>query len=614
MELTMNSAGCVGGLTGWKGSGERPECGRSENSGAGGFFEALARISGGEARRDEARLEPQDSSRTALERKHELSTAGRAGVTKKNRSAGPLSASAHNTMARAMAHASETSIDHSLPARLTGTTRASSTSATGRACPADRVSETGTPFDALAHEAEPSEAPASDGQPPECTASGSAQSIIVTQHLLSGVEGSTLAPGETQTGSDMAGPAETPGQNTPATAIHLPVVPEGHGTGASPQAPATAEAAADFVARPDECNTVPRMGDGEAGAGGAGGTVPGARGTRLAEAWGSSADANGTSGVTPDGTAHDAEPATESRITGTGDSHSVHFKAASDGALSELARAARLAALESRENGVNVRESGGSAGASAVPARVDAAGSEQTRAGSSGSTDHQTSNGHAGGSDGGPGQGGPPPDVPGAERAESRAASRWEQARRSYVEATGRDMAPEPAAVKAPSGRIASPVLLGVSNPVMNHSTPPALSLPPQAEQPSQAGGSSSPPPQETVRQVVRAVSLMWRNGIGEARVSLEPRQLGAATICLRIAHGNVTATLTTSTPEARQHILLNEADLRRALANQGLDLDRLVVTCDPDERDSRWQPARQQPERRPSNRDGGGAQFDVDV
>lgn len=627
----MNSAGCIGGLTGWKGSSERPECGRTEKSGGGGFFDALARISGSEGRSGEARLEAQNSGRTAAARKRELSAADRAGDGKKKRPVETPDASHHSPCSRvepeppharaampaATASTTEASVDQSLPPGLAGATPgAVPAPAAGSAAPAGHAFEPGTPFDELAGGAEPAQTSTGDGRSVEDTGGGTTHSVTAAQNLPSSVEGQTLAPGGTQPGSDMSGTSGTPGQSASASAASRPAVSEDYGAATSPPAPANAGAAAGSFAPGVGRKALERMEGGEAGAVGPGETVPAAEGTWQGEAGGRAPEVTGSSEEAPDGTGRQAEPVT-SRTTGTHDGHGVHSRAATDRTtLSDLARAAQLAAaLVSRENGVNGNENGGGpAESSAGPARAGVAdGAVQACAGSS-SANRQTSSGQADVGDHNQEQGGPPPDFPGTERAQSIAVSRWEQARRSYVEAAGHEATPEPAAIRLTAATVASPALLpGVSSPVMNHSTLSALSLPPQPEQPSQAGGPAAPA-LETVRQVVRAMSLIWRNGIGEARVSLEPQQLGAATICLRIAHGNVTATLTASTAEARQHILLHQADLRQALAGQGLDLDRLVVTCDPDERDSRWQPARQQPERNPSKRDGGEAQFDVDA
>jgi flagellar hook-length control protein FliK len=92
---------------------------------------------------------------------------------------------------------------------------------------------------------------------------------------------------------------------------------------------------------------------------------------------------------------------------------------------------------------------------------------------------------------------------------------------------------------------------------------------------------------------IVRAMSLSWRDGVGEARVRLEPESLGTVTVALRVERGVVTATLTSDVAAVRDSIYAHERELRAGLAAHGLDLDRLVVTADPD-RERRDQDASQ--------------------
>jgi hypothetical protein len=83
--------------------------------------------------------------------------------------------------------------------------------------------------------------------------------------------------------------------------------------------------------------------------------------------------------------------------------------------------------------------------------------------------------------------------------------------------------------------------------------------------------------------QVVRAVTMAWRDGVGEARVRLDPGTLGGLTVALRVERGVVTATMTTDLPAVRDLIHAHERELMAGLAVRGLDLGRLVVTADPE-------------------------------
>ncbi|RPJ69119.1 MAG: flagellar hook-length control protein FliK, partial [Acidobacteria bacterium] len=114
--------------------------------------------------------------------------------------------------------------------------------------------------------------------------------------------------------------------------------------------------------------------------------------------------------------------------------------------------------------------------------------------------------------------------------------------------------------------------------------------------------------------QVVRAVLLSWRDGVGEARVRLEPESLGTLTVVLRVERGAVTATISSEVAAVRESIQAHERDLRAGLAEHGLDLDRLVVTDDrPDREGARDQDARTwRAPRRTERRSG--ARFEIEA
>jgi flagellar hook-length control protein FliK len=116
--------------------------------------------------------------------------------------------------------------------------------------------------------------------------------------------------------------------------------------------------------------------------------------------------------------------------------------------------------------------------------------------------------------------------------------------------------------------------------------------------------------------QIVQAMRVQMRNGIGEARVQLEPEHLGAVTVALRIERGQVTATINAETPAVRQWLDSHQSVLRDALAEHGLQLTRFVVNPDgasPEREQREPDPA---PRRRQTQRsaDGGPVRFEVVV
>jgi flagellar hook-length control protein FliK len=97
---------------------------------------------------------------------------------------------------------------------------------------------------------------------------------------------------------------------------------------------------------------------------------------------------------------------------------------------------------------------------------------------------------------------------------------------------------------------------------------------------PATAPGSPAAEPPMT-GQIVKAVALAWRDGIGEARIRLAPEHLGEVTVSMRVDRGQVTAEMVAATATARAWIETHQQDLRDGLSQQGLHLDRLVVTSD---------------------------------
>ena len=86
----------------------------------------------------------------------------------------------------------------------------------------------------------------------------------------------------------------------------------------------------------------------------------------------------------------------------------------------------------------------------------------------------------------------------------------------------------------------------------------------------------------ELPQQVVKAIRLQWNQGVSEARLRLRPEHLGEVRVSLRVEHGMVRAELQADTAEVRSWIRAHESELRRTLAEQGLDLDQLTVQDEP--------------------------------
>jgi hypothetical protein len=116
---------------------------------------------------------------------------------------------------------------------------------------------------------------------------------------------------------------------------------------------------------------------------------------------------------------------------------------------------------------------------------------------------------------------------------------------------------------------------------------------------------------------IVQTMRLQMRDGVGTAIVHLEPDYLGAVSIALRVEGGAVTATLHAENPQVRAWMEANEPLLRQGLSDQGLSLDRLLIS---DERvseerssDRRRQQEQEPPARQKSRRAEAGT-FEVVV
>jgi flagellar hook-length control protein FliK len=111
------------------------------------------------------------------------------------------------------------------------------------------------------------------------------------------------------------------------------------------------------------------------------------------------------------------------------------------------------------------------------------------------------------------------------------------------------------------------------------------------------------PADEDVARQIVQAVHLQWRNGIGDARLTLQPEYLGEVVISLRVEGGAVTATVHAAEPEVRAWMQAHEPLLKQGLANQGLVLDQLSVTDEREDRGDAREGSRQSPEQPPYRR-----------
>jgi flagellar hook-length control protein FliK len=101
------------------------------------------------------------------------------------------------------------------------------------------------------------------------------------------------------------------------------------------------------------------------------------------------------------------------------------------------------------------------------------------------------------------------------------------------------------------------------------------------------------------VPQIVKAIRLQWRQGLGEAKIRLEPEHLGEVQVSLRVQAGVVTAVVKAENPTVQGWIENRQQELRNALDEQGLRLQRFEVVVDPE---SRRQP-RETPEGNPLRR-----------
>ena len=92
----------------------------------------------------------------------------------------------------------------------------------------------------------------------------------------------------------------------------------------------------------------------------------------------------------------------------------------------------------------------------------------------------------------------------------------------------------------------------------------------------------------ELPEQLVRAIRLQWRQGVGEARMRLNPPNLGEVQVALQVHQGVVSAVLASNSEAVREWIRSQQHELKAQLAAHGLELEQLIVEDDrPSDRQS---------------------------
>ena len=94
----------------------------------------------------------------------------------------------------------------------------------------------------------------------------------------------------------------------------------------------------------------------------------------------------------------------------------------------------------------------------------------------------------------------------------------------------------------------------------------------------------------------------------------LNPEHLGEVTISIRVEQGGVFASIRAESPAALQAIQSRQQELQAALEAQGLRLDHLVASTDPDERrdQSQYRSPKQAPRPATSQEDTDSPRFEV--
>jgi flagellar hook-length control protein FliK len=120
----------------------------------------------------------------------------------------------------------------------------------------------------------------------------------------------------------------------------------------------------------------------------------------------------------------------------------------------------------------------------------------------------------------------------------------------------------------------------------------------------------------ELPASIVHSMQVQAIRGGGEAKINLNPGFLGQMTVGVQVDGASVVASLHASSSEVRDWIRANEAMLRHALAEQGFNLERLVVVDDePAEstgKEGRHQQQDAEPRRRPRPRAAAAGTFEA--
>jgi flagellar hook-length control protein FliK len=94
-------------------------------------------------------------------------------------------------------------------------------------------------------------------------------------------------------------------------------------------------------------------------------------------------------------------------------------------------------------------------------------------------------------------------------------------------------------------------------------------------------GMPALPSERDVTAQIVQSMRMQFRDGIGEAVLTLKPEHLGSVSISLRVENGGLKASVQADMPEVRQWLQSQQDSLRSALSEHGLRLDRFDVEPD---------------------------------
>jgi flagellar hook-length control protein FliK len=85
----------------------------------------------------------------------------------------------------------------------------------------------------------------------------------------------------------------------------------------------------------------------------------------------------------------------------------------------------------------------------------------------------------------------------------------------------------------------------------------------------------------DVVAQLVQSMRVQFRDGIGEAVVTLKPEHLGSVRVALKVENGALAATVQAEVASVRHWLESQQETLRTSLAEQGLRLERFLVEPD---------------------------------